>query len=147
MKKYRIIYLDAFTRVPFTGNPCAVLPEAEGLTDDQMQKIARETNLSETAFVFPSDKADVKVRYFMPHKEIPFAGHPTIATAFMLALEEMIQLLVMAIMMTSGVVPVMTKSMVVRETTFSKEVMATTCSTVETITTPWKVEPVLMSLS
>ena len=87
MKEYRIIYLDAFTSEPFSGNPCAVLPQAEGLTDAQMQKIAMETNLSETAFVFPSDKATVKVRYFMPRKEIPFAGHPTIATAMMLAQE------------------------------------------------------------
>ena len=55
-----------------------------------MQKIALETNLSETAFVFHSDNADVKVRYFMPHKEIPFAGHPTIATAMMLAQEGLI---------------------------------------------------------
>jgi trans-2,3-dihydro-3-hydroxyanthranilate isomerase len=87
MKQYRIIYLDAFTSEPFCGNPCAVLPEADGLTDQQMHKIAMETNLSETAFVFHSDKAEVKVRYFMPRKEIPFAGHPTIATAIMLAQE------------------------------------------------------------
>ena len=87
---YRIIYLDAFTTEPFSGNPCAVLPHADGMTDRQMQQIAMETNLSETAFVFQSDKADVKVRYFMPRKEIPFAGHPTIATAMMLAQEEMI---------------------------------------------------------
>ncbi len=87
MTQYRIIYLDAFTSEPFSGNPCAVLPEADGLTDDQMQKIACETNLSETAFVLPSEKAAVRVRYFMPYKEIPFAGHPTIATAFMLAQE------------------------------------------------------------
>jgi trans-2,3-dihydro-3-hydroxyanthranilate isomerase len=90
MKKYRIIYLDAFTSEPFSGNPCAVLPQADGLSDDQMQKIARETNLSETAFVLPSDQADLRVRYFMPWKEIPFAGHPTIATAFLLALERMV---------------------------------------------------------
>jgi trans-2,3-dihydro-3-hydroxyanthranilate isomerase len=88
MEKYRIVYLDAFTTEPFSGNPCAVLPAAEGLTDDQMQKIARETNLSETAFVLPSEKAAVRVRYFMPHKEIPFAGHPTIATAFLLAQDQ-----------------------------------------------------------
>jgi trans-2,3-dihydro-3-hydroxyanthranilate isomerase len=87
MTQYRIIYLDAFTSEPFSGNPCAVLPEADGLTDDQMQKIACETNLSETAFVLPSEKAAVRVRYFMPYKEIAFAGHPTIATAFMLAQE------------------------------------------------------------
>ena len=87
MSQYRIIYLDAFTTEPFSGNPCAVLPEADRLTDDQMQKIACETNLSETAFVLPSEKAAVRVRYFMPYQEIPFAGHPTIATAFMLAQE------------------------------------------------------------
>ena len=87
MKEYRIIYLDAFTSEPFSGNPCAVLPNAEGLTDEQMQKIAMETNLSETAFVFPSNQAAVRVRYFMPRREIPFAGHPTIATAMMLAQE------------------------------------------------------------
>ena len=87
MTRYRIIYLDAFTTEPFSGNPCAVLPEADGLTDEQMQKIACETNLSETAFVLPSEAAAVRVRYFMPYKEIPFAGHPTIATAVMLALE------------------------------------------------------------
>ncbi|MEJ2134001.1 MAG: PhzF family phenazine biosynthesis protein [Desulfofustis sp.] len=88
MKKYRVIYLDAFTSEPFTGNPCAVLPDADGLTDSQMQKIASETNLSETAFVFRSEKAEVKVRYFSPRSEVPFAGHPTIATAMMLALEK-----------------------------------------------------------
>lgn len=90
MKPYRIIYLDAFTTEPFSGNPCAVLPQADGLTDQQMQQIALETNLSETAFVFRSDRAAVKVRYFMPRKEIPFAGHPTIATAVMLAQEGLI---------------------------------------------------------
>lgn len=90
MKQYRIIYLDAFTSVPFCGNPCAVLPDAQGLTDRQMEKIAGETNLSETAFVFRSDVADVKVRYFTPRSEVPFAGHPTIATAMMLAQEGII---------------------------------------------------------
>ena len=90
MKQYRVIYLDAFTSEPFCGNPCAVLPEAEGLTDLHMQKIAAETNLSETAFVFRSNVADVKVRYFTPRVEVPFAGHPTIATAMMMAQEGML---------------------------------------------------------
>jgi trans-2,3-dihydro-3-hydroxyanthranilate isomerase len=85
MRAYQVVYIDAFTATPYTGNPCAVLPQAEGLTDEQMQAIARETNLSETAFVFPSSCADFKVRYFTPRSELPFAGHPTIATAFMLA--------------------------------------------------------------
>jgi len=92
MKEYRIIYMDAFTSKPFSGNPCAILPEADGLTDHQMQAIALETNLSETAFVFRSENAGVRVRYFMPRKEIPFAGHPTIATAMMLVQEGMIPL-------------------------------------------------------
>jgi trans-2,3-dihydro-3-hydroxyanthranilate isomerase len=85
MKHYQVVYIDAFTTVPYTGNPCAVLPQADGLTDEQMQAIARETNLSETAFVLRSANADFKVRYFTPRTELPFAGHPTIATAFMLA--------------------------------------------------------------
>jgi trans-2,3-dihydro-3-hydroxyanthranilate isomerase len=89
---YRIITLDAFTATPFEGNPCAILPEADGLTTDQMQSIARETNLPETAFVYRSDKADFRVRYFTPRHEVPFAGHPTIATAFMLAQEKMVKL-------------------------------------------------------
>lgn len=90
--RYRIIYLDAFTRTPFCGNPCAVLPAADGLDEATMQAIARETNLSETAFVLNSTRADVRVRYFMPTGEIPFAGHPTIATAYALAQEGRIRL-------------------------------------------------------
>jgi trans-2,3-dihydro-3-hydroxyanthranilate isomerase len=62
------------------GNACAVLVDARGLEAPAMQAIAREMNLSETAFVFPSDQADFAVRYFMPAGEIPLAGHPTIAT-------------------------------------------------------------------
>lgn len=92
MQTYRIITIDAFSAQPFAGNPCAVLPEAEGLSDAQMQAIAREMNLSETAFVFPSERADFRVRYFTPRGELPFAGHPTIATAFMLAEERYIPL-------------------------------------------------------
>jgi trans-2,3-dihydro-3-hydroxyanthranilate isomerase len=92
MKEYKVIYIDAFTTVPFAGNPCAVLPDADGLSDDQMQAIARETNLNETSYVLPSDKATFRVRYFTPRNEIPFAGHPTIATAFLLAQEGYISL-------------------------------------------------------
>ena len=92
MKDYPVVYIDAFTTRPYAGNPCAVLPQADGLTDDQMQAIARETNLSETAFVFRSANADFKVRYFTPRTELPFAGHPTIATAFMLAEGEYVPL-------------------------------------------------------
>ena len=91
-KTYRIAYVDAFTREPLKGNPCAILPDALGLTDEEMQAIARETNLSETSFVFPSTQADFRVRYFTPREEIPFAGHPTIATTYLLAQEGLIPL-------------------------------------------------------
>ena len=92
MSKRRVLILDAFTDTPFFGNPCGVVPDAEGLTDDEMQKIARELNLPETSFVLGSDKADFRVRYFTPRYELGFAGHPTIATSYMLALEGMTSL-------------------------------------------------------
>jgi trans-2,3-dihydro-3-hydroxyanthranilate isomerase len=78
---------DVFTSQPFGGNPVAVVPEADGLTDDQLQQIAREMNLSETVFVFPpTDKAAVvRLRIFTPSQEIPFAGHPVIGTFYVLA--------------------------------------------------------------
>lgn len=82
---YSYYYIDAFTTTPFEGNPCAVFPEADGLSDGDMQNLARETNLPETAFVMKSGQADFKVRYFTPRSEVPFAGHPTIATAYLLA--------------------------------------------------------------
>ncbi|GAC1411455.1 MAG: PhzF family phenazine biosynthesis protein [Candidatus Velthaea sp.] len=80
MSSYEIVWVDAFTQVPLAGNACAVVLDARGLDDAMMLAIARETNLSETAFVFPSAHADFGVRYFMPVGEIPMAGHPTIAT-------------------------------------------------------------------
>lgn len=83
MSECAFYMVDAFTAVPFTGNPCAVVL-ADGLTGADMARIARETNAPETAFVLPSDMADVRVRYFMPRGEIPFAGHPTIATGHLL---------------------------------------------------------------
>jgi trans-2,3-dihydro-3-hydroxyanthranilate isomerase len=84
---YRIVTIDAFTSSPFSGNPCAVVPEADGLSEEQMQLIARETNQPETSFVLGSREADFKVCYFTTTRRIPFAGHPTIATAFLLALD------------------------------------------------------------
>lgn len=80
MSEYAVKIVDAFTTKAFAGNPCGVITRAEGLSDDAMQNIARELNLSETAFVLPSLTADVAVRFFTPTKEIPLAGHPTIAT-------------------------------------------------------------------
>ncbi len=92
MRSYRIVYVDAFTRTPLAGNPCAILPDARGLSDQEMQAIACETNLSETSFVLPSARADFRARYFTPNRELPFAGHPTIATAFLLAEEGLVKL-------------------------------------------------------
>jgi len=82
---YRIVYIDAFTSKPFHGNPCAVVPQADGLSEQQMQLIAREANQPETAFVMTSDTADFRVCYFTPQHRVPFAGHPTIATGYLLA--------------------------------------------------------------
>ncbi len=82
----RFITADVFTDQPFGGNPVAVLPDAEGLTTEQMQKLAREFNLSETVFVLPpADEAHTKkLRIFVPTDEMPFAGHPIIGTALIL---------------------------------------------------------------
>jgi trans-2,3-dihydro-3-hydroxyanthranilate isomerase len=78
------VLVDAFTREAFAGNPCAVFPDAGDLDARTMQRIANEMNLSETAFVVPSERADAGVRYFTPIEEMPLAGHPTIATAHVL---------------------------------------------------------------
>jgi trans-2,3-dihydro-3-hydroxyanthranilate isomerase len=85
-RTFQFYQADVFTDVPFGGNPVAVIPDAAGLTDLELQQIAREMNLSETVFVFPpSDQAAVvKIRIFTPTQEIPFAGHPVIGTFFVL---------------------------------------------------------------
>jgi trans-2,3-dihydro-3-hydroxyanthranilate isomerase len=81
MKNYDVVWVDAFTTVPLTGNACAVLLDARGFDDATMLALAREYNISETAYVFPGDhEADYNVRYWTPGGEIPLAGHPTIAT-------------------------------------------------------------------
>lgn len=76
--------VDAFTRTPLEGNACAVVFDADDLSDRKMQAIAREMNLSETAFVLKPREGDCRARYFTPVEEIHFAGHPTIATVFAL---------------------------------------------------------------
>ncbi len=87
MKEYRFIQVDVFTDKPFGGNPLAVFPEAEGLATREMQRLAREMNLSETTFVLPPQApgADFKVRIFTPAAELPFAGHPVVGTHWVLA--------------------------------------------------------------
>jgi trans-2,3-dihydro-3-hydroxyanthranilate isomerase len=77
---------DVFTNLPFGGNPVAVIPDAQGLIDQELQQIAREMNLSETVFVFPPTEeiATAKIRIFTPTQEIPFAGHPVIGAFYVL---------------------------------------------------------------
>lgn len=84
--KFKFYTCDVFTRERFGGNQLAVLPEADGLSSRQMQQIAREFNYSETTFVLPAEQGNSrKVRIFTPAREVPFAGHPNIGTAFVLA--------------------------------------------------------------
>jgi PhzF family phenazine biosynthesis protein len=89
MKKYRIYQVDAFTTQRFTGNPAGVVANADGLTDAQMQAIARELNNSETAFILSpvSPDHDVWIRFFTPTVEVPLCGHATISAHFVRALE------------------------------------------------------------
>jgi trans-2,3-dihydro-3-hydroxyanthranilate isomerase len=83
---YRYYVVDVFTDRPLEGNSLAVFPDATGLDDITMAKIARELNLSETTFVFPSVRKDcaARVQIFTPRRELDFAGHPTIGTGFVL---------------------------------------------------------------
>src|SRR2546430_6923321 len=84
--------VDVFTDTPLTGNPLAVFPRAAGLSAVEMAAIAREMNLSETTFVFPatSPSANYRNRIFTPGGEIPFAGHPSIGTAYIAAMEGLV---------------------------------------------------------
>ncbi len=103
MRTYGYRVIDVFTDVAFSGNPLAVFLDARELGDGEMQSIARELNLSETAFVTTStlEGALAKVRIFTPRAEIPFAGHPTIGTVFALV--------------TAGRVPIRTTSFALEE--------------------------------
>ena len=85
MATYRFYQLDVFTDRPLSGNPLAVFPEAAGLDDARMQGLAREMNLSETSFVFPSQRATRRLRFFTPTAEVPLPGHPTVGTWWLLA--------------------------------------------------------------
>ena len=84
--RYRYFICDVFTATRFGGNQLAVLPAAAGLSDRRMQQIAREFNFSETTFVLPPEQGHTRrVRIFTPAAEVPFAGHPNVGTAFVLA--------------------------------------------------------------
>jgi len=86
---HRYLHYDVFTDTPLTGNQLAVFPEPAGLTTDDMARITREMNFSESTFIFPAERegTDVRVRIFYPDGELPFAGHPTIGSTFALAQE------------------------------------------------------------
>lgn len=88
-RRLPFVQFNVFTSLPLQGNPLAVFTDGRGLNDEEMQAIAREMNLSETTFIFPRDasterKRGTRVRIFTVQEELPFAGHPTLGTAFAL---------------------------------------------------------------
>jgi len=94
MRKYNLYQIDSFTKTKFFGNPAGVITNADGLTDVEMQRIAREFNNSETAFIFSSDDLsayDVHVRFFTPTHEVPICGHATIAAHYARAIENKLE--------------------------------------------------------
>jgi trans-2,3-dihydro-3-hydroxyanthranilate isomerase len=103
--RYRYVVVDVFTDEAFTGNQLAVFTDARGIPEHQLQRLAKELNLSETTFVYPA-KADghVFMRIFTPSSELPFAGHPTLGTAFVLA--GPLQLIEIRIETGRGTIPV-----------------------------------------
>jgi trans-2,3-dihydro-3-hydroxyanthranilate isomerase len=104
---HRYTILDVFTDTPLTGNPVAVFAEGSDLDEEEMQRTARELNLSETVFLLPSedpDAADVRMRIFTPGTELPFAGHPVLGTAFVVA--EDLGAATVRLQTGAGVVPV-----------------------------------------
>src|SRR5437879_10088447 len=92
-RTYEFVQLDVFTQTPLAGNPLAIFTDARGLSDGEMQALAREMNLSETTFIQPRDAATEaregkKVRIFTVEEEFPFAGHPKLGTALHLYASE-----------------------------------------------------------
>src|SRR6185437_13625976 len=88
-RRLPFVQVDVFTSVPLQGNQLAVFTDARGLSDAEMQALAREMNFSETTFILPRDAATerergVRVRIFTVNEELPFAGHPTLGTAMVL---------------------------------------------------------------
>src|SRR5689334_7347265 len=81
LMRFRIVNVFTVGGDRLSGNPLCVFEDARGLTDDQMQALARQLNLSETTFILPSQTATAHVRIFTPAFEMPFAGHPTLGTA------------------------------------------------------------------
>jgi trans-2,3-dihydro-3-hydroxyanthranilate isomerase len=104
-KSFRFLIVDVFTDVALAGNPLAVFTNAVGMSDELMQRIAREINFSETTFVLPPESGgNIRMRIFTPVRELPFAGHPTLGTAF--AVAGPLQSTLVRIETAGGVVPV-----------------------------------------
>jgi trans-2,3-dihydro-3-hydroxyanthranilate isomerase len=104
-RTFRFLIVDVFTDVPLAGNQLGVFTDARGLADDSMQALARELGFSETTFVLPPEQGgDIRMRIFTPSRELPFAGHPTLGTAF--ALAGPLQSVVLRIETGAGIVPV-----------------------------------------
>ena len=85
MPTFRYVVADVFTDTPLLGNQLAVYTDARDIPEDALQPLAKEMNLSETVFVYPSETAHAKIRIFTPGTELQFAGHPTLGSAFILA--------------------------------------------------------------
>ena len=103
-----VYQVDAFTTELFSGNPAGVVPNADGMTDRQMQQLARELNNSETAFIFnrQEDGADIEVRFFTPTREVPICGHATISAHYVYAKEHGLTDCVIRQKTKAGVLPV-----------------------------------------
>jgi trans-2,3-dihydro-3-hydroxyanthranilate isomerase len=106
VRRFRYVVCDVFTDVPFAGNQLAVFTDARDLTEEDMQALAKEMNFSESVFVLPAtiEDADVRIRIFTPAVELPFAGHPTLGAAFVLA--GPLSKIVIRLETLAGVVPV-----------------------------------------
>lgn len=105
MPSFRYVVVDVFTETPLTGNQLAVFTDARGLDDERMQALARELKFSESTFVFPAEEGGhARMRIFTPTAELPFAGHPTLGTAFVLAAP--LQLPEIRLETKKGIVPV-----------------------------------------
>jgi len=105
MRVFRYVVADVFTDTPLAGNPVAVFTDARGLEGEEMQRLARELNLSESVFVLPAEAdGHVRIRIFTPELEMQFAGHPTLGAAFVLA--QPLQLIEIRLETGAGVVAV-----------------------------------------
>ncbi len=107
-REYRFAQVDVFTDRVFGGNPLAVVLEATGLADGEMQAIAKEMNLSETTFLLPPTRAEcaLRVRIFTPARELQFAGHPTVGTAWVMATQGLVPGTASAFNLEEGIGPV-----------------------------------------